>query len=444
VKNSELSIDEQWEIWQEQNPVENVRDITDDEMREALNRDLSLVSNMTVGEYTLYQKWEEVQNKYPSEKISTLFGEEVQLKDLNQKKIIEQVKSNIWRPESPEDYLKLQPRLVYTDDSRVDTSQSSLTGEKVSVDVKRSKELPEKWNTLRTFMSTMKNSSNIGRNLNFMVEDQVTGKYLGVICISSDFLDLTPRDQWIGWEREKKTQGRMINYTAIGSTIVPTQPLGYNYVGGKLLALLCLEDTVQNLWREEYGDVLVGVTTTSLYGKTKQGGMSQYDNLKHWKKMGYTSGSVAYQASKETQYMLRDWLHKNHTYRYFEWYGAVKPTGQPYKRDHRNRSFHYAYQKLGIDKKLISSEHARGIYFAPLYNNTREFLCGDAVEKDLQKSFDTSNEYIVNLWKEKYASKRIKNLIDNDRVSDETLFYDDLVYLSWEETKEKYLGDVGR
>lgn len=53
-------------------------------------------------------------------------------------------------------------------------------------------------------------------------------------------------------------------------------------------------------------------------------------------------------------------------------------------------------------------------------------------------------DYIVNLWKEKYANKRIKSLIKNDRVSDETLYYDDLIYLDWDETKEKYLSEVGR
>ena len=100
-------------------------------------------------------------------------------------------------------------------------------------------------------------------------------------------------DNAIGWPREIKTQGNMINHTAIGSTIVPLQPLGYNYMGGKLLALLCLSDTVQQDWQNKYGDVLVGVTTTSLYGKTKAGGLSQYDGLEHWNAMGFTSGSVS-------------------------------------------------------------------------------------------------------------------------------------------------------
>jgi len=31
-----------------------------------------------------------------------------------------------------------------------------------------------------------------------------------------------------------------------------------------------------------------------------------------------------------------------------------------------------------------------------------------------------------------------------DRVSTETHFYDDIIFLSWEETKAKYLPQVGR
>jgi len=437
-----MDIEEQWKLFQEQYPVENVPVVTDEELREALNRDLGRVSQMTVGEYTLYQKWLEVKQKYPTREVQTLFGTEKQLVDLEQERILKEVRANMWCPESPDDYLELQPTMVYTDDSG--TEAVAALGGTTEIERKRTKDLPEKWNALRTFSSTMKNNSNIGRSLNFFLEDQVTGKYLGVICISSDFLDLTPRDNWIGWEREKKTQGHMINYTAIGSTIVPTQPLGYNYVGGKLLALFCLSDTVQKLWKQQYGDVLVGVTTTSLYGKTKAGGLSQYDNLKHWKKMGYSSGSVSYEATRETQYMIRNWLHRNHTRKYFEWYAAKKDTGQPYKRDHRNRSYTFTYNKLGIDKNLISSAHQRGIYFSPLYDNTREFLRGEIAEVDLVKSFDTSEEYLANLWKTKYASKRIKSLVSQYRVSDEVLFYDDLIYMSWEEVKEKYLTQVGR
>ena len=436
-------IETQWKKWQDENPASSFMDIDDGELKERTIRDLAYVSQMDVKEYTLYQKWCEVHEKYPTVVNQTLFGEEVQLLDPKQQIIVDSVKNNIWVPNSYEDYLNLQPVLEYTDDSSI-MSAKGIDGSDIQIDNKRSKQLPEKWNTARNFISTMKNNSNIGRNLNFFVKDAKSSKYLGVICISSDFLDLTPRDSVIGWPRELKTKGGMINHTAIGSTIVPFQPLGYNYVGGKLLALLCLSDEVQNLWKKQYGDTLIGVTTTSLYGKTKLNGLSQYDNLDHWQKMGFTAGSVSFEPGRDTRYLIREWLKAKHSRKYFEWYVAKKPSGQPHKRDHKNRSLGFTYTKLGVPKEIIRTDHARGIYFSPLYNNSYEFLRGEIKEDALVKSFDTSYESLVDIWKNKHAKGRIKQLVKKDTVSYESLFYDDLIYMTWEETKAKYLSQVGR
>ena len=436
-------VEEQWKQWQDENPPSSFVNIDEGYLKEKTINDLTYVSQMDVKEYTLYQKWCEVKEKYPTVTNQTLFGEETQLVEPNQQKIVDEVKSSIWIPTEADDYLKLQPVLEYTDDSGKDM-QIGIDGSTFEVEKKRSKDLPERWNTVRNFISTMKNNSNIGRNLNFLVADNKTGKYLGVMCISSDFLDLTPRDNAIGWPRELKTQGGMINHTAIGSTIVPFQPLGYNYVGGKLLALLCLSDEVQRLWKKQYGDTLIGVTTTSLYGKTKASGLSQYDNLDHWNAIGFSSGSVSFEPSKESRHNIREWLKANHTRKYFEWYVAKKPSGQPHKRDHKNRSLNFTYSKLNIPKDLIRTAHQRGIYFSPLYNNSFEFLRGDIKEDALVKSFDTSYEALTKIWKEKHAKGRIKQLMKKDKVSYDTLFYDKLIYMTWEECKDYYLGQVGR
>jgi hypothetical protein len=414
-------VDKQWVQWQEANPPSSFKHIDKDELTEIVIKDLTYASQMDVREYTLYQKWCEVKERYPVEDVSTLWGSEVQMVDPEQKKLVDKVKSNFWMPTDPDDYEKLKPVMKL-----------------------HNGELAETWNAIRTFTSTMKNNSNIGRNLFYTVEDEVTGKYLGVICISSDFLDLTPRDKAIGWSRDVKTQQGMINHTAIGSTIVPLQPLGWNYMGGKLLALLCLADTVQKDWKERYGDTLVGVTTTSLYGNTKSGGLSQYDGLEHWQKMGFSSGSVAFEPSRATKAMLFDWIKETEPRKYFEWWAAKNQQGLPLKRDHKNRSLNFAYPKLGIPKQLIRTEHQRGIYFSPLYNNTNEYLRKEITEEALVKSFDTSEEALSNIWKTKYAKGRIRQLQKKNTVSYETLFYDDLIYLSWEDTKAKYLPQVGR
>ena len=412
----------QWKRWVEENPVESFEHIDENILKETLLRDLDYASQMDVREYTLYQKWCEVKERYPGKANMNMFGEpDIAWEDDKQAAIIRKVKNNIWTPKDPDDFENLKPQMYLANTNRVD-----------------------EWNAIRTFSSTMKNNSNIGRNLYYIVRDEVTGKYLGVVCISSDFLDLTPRDSAIGWPRDIKTSQSMINHTAIGSTIVPLQPLGFNYMGGKLLALLCLSDTVQKDWKERYGDVLAGVTTTSLYGKTKTDGLSQYDNLEHWNKMGFSSGSVAFEPSRSTKKMIFDWIKEKHTRKYFEWWEAKNTQGLPLKRDHKNRSLHFAYPKLGIPKEKTRTEHQRGIYFSPLYNNTNEFLCKQITEDKLVKSFDTSVEALTNIWKTKYAKGRIRQLQKKNNVSYETLFYDDLIYLSWEETKAKYLPQVGR
>ena len=414
-------VDEQWRLWQVQNEPERFIHIDTEELKTKLIGDLTYASKMDVREYTLYQKWLEVHEKYPTRELTTLFGQDIQLVNPEQVKLIDEVKSNFWKPESPDDYEKLRPIMKLSNG-----------------------DLAETWNTVRTFSSTMKNNSNIGRNLFYTVIDGQTEKYLGVICISSDFLDLTPRDKAIGWPRDIKTTGNMINHTAIGSTIVPLQPLGFNYMGGKLLALLCLSDTVQNDWKVRYGNTLVGVTTTSLYGNTKSNGLSQYDGLEHWNKMGFSSGSVAFEPSRKTVNMVYDWVKENYTERYFEWWEAKNPKGLPLKRDHKNRTLNFAYGKLGIPKELIRTEHQRGIYFSSLYNNTNEYLRKEIGDEQLVKSFDTSEEALTQIWKTKYAKGRISMLKKKNNVSYESLFYDDLIYLSWEETKAKYLPQVGR
>ncbi len=424
-----MTIDDQWESWQEHNPLDKIEAPDTETLKQAVVKDLSFVSQMDVKEYTLYQKWCEVHDRYPTVETNSFFDDKPTLKDATQGALLQEIKNNFWLPEDPEEYLYLEPELLWTDGEAI----TSITGSK----------MPAIWNGMRTFLSTMKNNSNIGRNLNFLIRDKKTGKYLGITCMSSDFLDLTPRDNHIGWEREAKTQ-RMINHTCIGSTIVPIQPLGYNLVGGKLLALLCLSDTVEWTWQKQYGDKLVGVTTTSLYGKTKAIPLSQYDRLKYWKKMGWTAGSVSYEPLLGTRQMIQAWLKKNHTYKYFEWYVAKKDSGQPHKRDHRNRSHTFTFRQLGIDKKLIKSEHARGIYFSELFINTREFLREEHTAVALTRKFDNSVGALTDVWKNKYAKKRLASLTKQGRLSKDTHFYDDIIYMNWEQTKQKYLPQVGR
>ena len=160
--------------------------------------------------------------------------------------------------------------------------------------------------------------------------------------------------------------------------------------------------------------------------------------------MGFTTGSVSFQPSRSVRNMIWKWLKKNHTRKYWEWHEAKRPNGQPLKRDHKNRSLNFTYSKLDIPKDYIRTEHQRGIYFTTLYNNTNDFLCGKIEEKDLVKRFDSSTESLVEVWKNKHARKRAKSLVEQNRYSTDSHFYDNLIYMNWEECKNEFLGQVGR
>ena len=142
--------------------------------------------------------------------------------------------------------------------------------------------------------------------------------------------------------------------------------------------------------------------------------------------------------------MVKRYLKKTYPQKYWQWYIATEPQGMPLKRDFKQRSLAFLYSKLGIEKSYFETNHQRGIYFCPLFTNTCEYLRQEIPENKLVRRFDNSVEALVKIWKEKYAEKRIKSLTEQKRTDFSTLFYGDLVTLTWEETKEKYLSNVGR
>ena len=111
--------------------------------------------------------------------------------------------------------------------------------------------------------------------------------------------------------------------------------------------------------------------------------------------MGFSEGSVSYECFKPTIKMMLQWLQKKYTREYFLWYVATNPNGQPYKRDHRNRSYNFIYSKIGVDRNKTRSDHQRGIYFSSFYTNTPEFLRGEIEEKNLVSQDPSLNQLFL-------------------------------------------------
>ena len=98
------SVDEQWKIWQKENIDSLTKNIEDEYVKQSLIDDLTYVSNMDVREYTLYQKWCEIKERYPVHETSQLWGTDIEMVDCKHREIIEEVKKNFWVPKEPDDF----------------------------------------------------------------------------------------------------------------------------------------------------------------------------------------------------------------------------------------------------------------------------------------------------------------------------------------------------
>ncbi len=114
-----------------------------------------------------------------------------------------------------------------------------------------------------------------GRELRWMVYEKNTKKIIGFIRFGSPTINSKPRNIWLGKAPDLSIFNR---HAVMGFAIVPSQPFGYNYLGGKFLALLCVSHYAREQVSKVFEKEIALFETTSLYGSTTSA--SQYDGLK--------------------------------------------------------------------------------------------------------------------------------------------------------------------
>jgi|TARA_B100000085_G_scaffold2322_1_gene2202 hypothetical protein len=114
-----------------------------------------------------------------------------------------------------------------------------------------------------------------GRELRWMVYEKNSSKIVGFIRFGSPTINSKPRNEWLG---EPANLERLNRHAVMGFCIVPSQPFGYNYLGGKLLALMCISHYAREKLNDTFEKDIALFETTSLYGSTTSA--SQYDGLK--------------------------------------------------------------------------------------------------------------------------------------------------------------------
>jgi hypothetical protein len=307
-----------------------------------------------------------------------------------------------------------------------------------------------KWTYVRQMIHTMSWTANPGRNVKVFVIDRTSGKLLGQISLASDVTSLGVRDKYIGWTKEDKFKGGKLNHTTIASTIVCTQPLGYNFLGGKLIAMMTTLPEIREYWKSTYGQTLIAVGTTSLYGIH-----SQYNGIPHFKTLGESKGMISSKPDDKFYEPWHQWLKEHRA----DWYataitnerirnGKSMGTGEGPSgpvSGIKQKILSKIFQECGIKSAKYNHGFHRGIYFAMMYENGNEFLCSKIEEKDLvmKQKFIDGQEYINKWWK-KHAISRYTKLLEQDRIKPDNLYYLDAIGISWSEMKDKYLSEVGR
>jgi len=252
------------------------------------------------------------------------------------------------------------------------------------------------WDYLRNVVSSAPWTDRPGRALFLFCVDAVSGGIMGIVDLGSDLAILGPRDKYIGWTQKRRlTDGGLRCMMNLG-TCVAVAPFG-QLTGGKYMSVAVTSREMGQTWQSRYGDVLAGVTTTSLYGES-----SQYNRLDEYKYLGTTNGGGIANVSEYGKSLLDAFLSQN---AFRSAHGRNGGSGGAAGRlgGTLNKVFN-ACAALGIDPATLGSSQPRGVYLCERGPDALPFLRGES-----QTFTDTmrNNAAISDWWVERWYKMRL-------------------------------------
>ena len=261
-----------------------------------------------------------------------------------------------------------------------------------------------------------------GKELKLVVKEKNTNTLLGFIKLGSPIINSKPRNNYLGDVPELT----IFNQRAImGFVIVPVQPFGFNYLGGKLLALICTSHKVREMLNDKYDTEFCLFETTSLYGNIK--GTSMYDGLKPFlrfkgdtiSKFVPTLGEEAYSSCKKIieDDIQDEIIHKDASSR------KLKITSKIIslvKNSLRETDINLYEKFVSAIEKAESVTTQKRFYMSDYgFENTRDVLLGKTDTLIKGQNYDKHDlENIISWWKRK-ATSRYNNLKAENKVRKE-------------------------
>lgn len=264
-----------------------------------------------------------------------------------------------------------------------------------------------------------------GKSIKWVVYEKNSGKIAGFIRLGSPTINSKPRNDFLGKPLntlDPAVMKRFNDSTIMGFIIVPTQPFGFNYLGGKLLAAICCSHLTKDTLDKKYGGPYVMFETTSLYGTSKS--VSQYDGMKPFlRHKGETVSDFAPLINDDNFHRLNNWFKERNGE------PLIDPQASSRKLKTQSRMISIIKASLkGVDDNAYNNfvqtyinakdltERKRAFMSDFGYDNVKEYLNLETDElrkKDNWERF--SMQGVTDWWKNK-ASKRYETLKSDGRL----------------------------
>ena len=290
------------------------------------------------------------------------------------------------------------------------------------------------FDTLLEMTASFSPDENPGKNSKYIIKETNTDKVVGFIRFGSPVINAKPRNDWLRDAGGLQDVGMLSSTTTpsletwnnrviMGFIIVPTQPFGYNYLGGKLMAAICCSSDIRRMLNKKYDTEFCLFETTSLYGNIKGGSM--YDGMRPYLRYkGDTQSKFLLTLGEEIYPELRDWftekndgeelIHKGASSRKLKMQTKMVNIIKSSLAKHDKTAYDLFTNKMQIatevttQKRFYMSEYG--------FSNVRNVLMGKEnklIKADNYDRFELEN--IIEWWK-KNATKRYNNIVADGRL----------------------------
>ena len=268
-----------------------------------------------------------------------------------------------------------------------------------------------------------------GKTLKWVVYETNTNKIVGFIRFGSTTINSKPRNEFLGKPLntlDKDVMSRFNDSAIMGFNIIPTQPFGFNYLGGKLLAGICNSHLARETLNKKYNTEFCMFETTSLYGTSKSSSM--YDGMKPFLRfIGLTDSDFVPSINDDKYAYLKDWFeNKNNGVSLVHDDASSRKLKTQHKMisiirnslDKHHSEMLKPFKQCFVDAKNLTEQKRQylGTYG---FKNVKEYLNleTDTLEKNI--NFDRFEYDSIITWWKKHAGRSYEKLKNDNRLRTE-------------------------